>query len=123
MIKKISKLAELMPGTTFIEVEAFGNGRWFQINPPLVVVEEPSYKAIEWARGSKYSVWVRKLGDADKAQNTFSVSVPSEDGVNIVRDAEDYSEFYVYTPSTEQELGGLRSLGDYHMFKHFAESA
>lgn len=114
--EKITEVATLTPGVVFIEVEAYGDGPWFSVGVPLVVVKEPPTKTAQWPVGSRWSVWVRKLEDGDKATNLFPLALPSRDGVAITREQSDYSAFFIYALELEQKLRGLKSLEEYRAF-------
>ena len=107
-MKKVSRLEQLAPGVIILPVEAYGDGGFFQVNPPVVVDEGPvrSSATLQWPLESEWSVWVHELGGKEPRKR-FHLATPTSDGVNIERKPGDHSAFFVYTPSVEEVLRSM----------------
>lgn len=125
-IEKITGVCQLTPGTKFLEVEAYGDGKWFQVNGPFVVVEgptdvePPSRRRVKeeevthsrWpARVWKWYMLVTKEGGDPR--DIFPVAIPSSDGMTFARGEGDHSAYFMYTPEAEEKLRAFRSLDEY----------
>ena len=140
MIRRLDGFRE---GTVFLHVEAYGDGSFFEVGTPLVVIKGPPVMVrerdgsippqfrdsvsadavptkddprVKHPIASRWSVWVRRIEDEDKPKNAFAVGIPSQDGENITSGPTDHSAFFAHSLELENMLRDLPSIESYRIF-------
>ena len=126
-LEKVENIGDLLPGKTLVAVEAFGNGPWFHVNRPFIIVEGPTDQVPSSSRVRHAEdvapaklppmahKWYFRVRSMDNPRDVFAVSFPCENG-KIVQGESDYSAFFVHTPEVEQKLSELKTISEYRAF-------